>query len=89
MIMLDTNHFLSFDPSFLGSPPEVDDMEKAGLKMDHDRLVYHSLKEGGQSVTHADVFDIVFLCVLRFSYLYFLWHKSQQVIYYPSGNAWP
>lgn len=26
-----------------------DDMEKAGLKMDHDRLVYHSLKEGGQS----------------------------------------
>ncbi|XP_037546681.1 myocardin related transcription factor Ab isoform X2 [Nematolebias whitei] len=43
--MLDTNHFLSFDPSFLGSPPVVDAMEKAGLKMDHDRLVYHSLKE--------------------------------------------
>lgn len=59
MIMLDTNHFLSFDPSFLGSPPAVDDMEKAGLKVDHDRLVYHSLKEGGQSVTHADIFDIV------------------------------
>lgn len=59
MIMLDTTHFLSFDPSFLGSPPVVDDMEKAGLKVDHDRLVYHSLKEGGRSVTHADVFDIV------------------------------
>ncbi|XP_006807341.1 myocardin related transcription factor Ab isoform X2 [Neolamprologus brichardi] len=45
MIMLDTNHCLSFEPSFLDSPPMGDDMEKAGLKMDHDRLVYHSLKE--------------------------------------------
>ncbi|XP_040922454.1 myocardin related transcription factor Ab isoform X2 [Toxotes jaculatrix] len=45
MIMLDTNHCLSFEPSPLGSPPMGDDMEKAGLKMDHDRDVYHSLKE--------------------------------------------
>ncbi|XP_017289132.1 myocardin related transcription factor Ab isoform X3 [Kryptolebias marmoratus] len=45
MIMLDTNHCLSFDPSSLGSPPVAEDMEKADLKMDHDRLVYHSLKE--------------------------------------------
>lgn len=53
MIMLDTNHCLSFEPSPLDSPPMVDDLEKAGLKMDNDRLVYHSLKEGGQSkVTH-------------------------------------
>lgn len=50
MIMLDTNHCLSFEPSCLGSPPMGDDMEKAGLNMDHDRHVYHSLKEGGQSV---------------------------------------
>lgn len=49
MIMLDTNHCLSFEPSSLDSPPMGDDMEKEGLKMDHDRLVYHSLKEGGQS----------------------------------------
>lgn len=48
MIMLDTNHCLSFEPSRLGSPPMGDDMEKAGLDMDHDRHVYHSLKEGGQ-----------------------------------------
>lgn len=46
--MLDTNHCLSFESSSMGSPPMVDDMEKAGLKMDHDRLVYHSLKEGGR-----------------------------------------
>lgn len=26
-------------------------MEKAGLTMDHDRHVYHSLKEGGRSET--------------------------------------
>ncbi|KAM9426180.1 myocardin related transcription factor Ab isoform 2-T2 [Pholidichthys leucotaenia] len=45
MIMLDTNHCLSFGPSSLGSPPIGDDMEKAELKIDHDRLVYHSLKE--------------------------------------------
>ncbi|GAA6219985.1 myocardin related transcription factor Ab isoform X3 [Lates japonicus] len=46
MIMLDTNHCLSFEPSPLDSPPMGDDMdEKAGLKMDHDRHVYHSLKE--------------------------------------------
>ncbi|XP_042253360.1 myocardin related transcription factor Ab isoform X1 [Thunnus maccoyii] len=45
MIMLDTNHCLSFEPSPGGSPPMGEDMEKAGLKMDHDRLVYHSLKE--------------------------------------------
>ncbi|XP_026170614.1 myocardin related transcription factor Ab isoform X2 [Mastacembelus armatus] len=45
MIMLDTNHCLSLEPSPLGSPPMGDDMEKAGLKMDHDRHVYHSLKE--------------------------------------------
>ncbi|XP_069012191.1 myocardin related transcription factor Ab isoform X5 [Embiotoca jacksoni] len=45
MIMLDTNHCLSFEPSPPGSPLMADDMEKAGLKTDHDRLVYHSLKE--------------------------------------------
>ncbi|XP_078793682.1 myocardin related transcription factor Ab isoform X6 [Oryzias latipes] len=45
MIMLDTNHCLSFNPTPLGSPPMADDMVKAALKMDHDRLVYHSLKE--------------------------------------------
>ncbi|KAM6963646.1 myocardin related transcription factor Ab isoform 8-T10 [Tautogolabrus adspersus] len=49
MIMLDTNHCLSFEPSPPGSPPMGDDMEKAGLEMDHDRHVYHSLKEGGRS----------------------------------------
>lgn len=49
MIMLDTNHCLSFETSPMGSPPMGDDMEKAGLKMEHDRHVYHSLKEGGQS----------------------------------------
>lgn len=48
MIMLDNNHCLSFEPSRLGSPPMGDDMEKAGLNMDHDRHVYHSLKEGGR-----------------------------------------
>lgn len=26
----------------------ADDLEKEDLKMDHDRLVYHSLKEGGR-----------------------------------------
>ncbi|XP_029383608.1 myocardin related transcription factor Ab isoform X3 [Echeneis naucrates] len=45
MIMLDTNHCLSFETSPLGSPAMGDDMEKAGLMMDHDRHVYHSLKE--------------------------------------------
>ncbi|XP_034427017.1 myocardin related transcription factor Ab isoform X4 [Hippoglossus hippoglossus] len=47
MIMLDTNNCLSFELSPPGSPPMGDDvdMEKAGLKMDHDRHVYHSLKE--------------------------------------------
>ncbi|KAM9336487.1 myocardin related transcription factor Ab isoform 3-T3 [Symphorus nematophorus] len=45
MIMLDTNHCLSFEPSPPGSPPMGEDMEKAGLTMDHDRHVYHSLKE--------------------------------------------
>ncbi|XP_024140010.1 myocardin related transcription factor Ab isoform X3 [Oryzias melastigma] len=45
MIMLDTNHCLSFNPTPLDSPPMADDMVKAALKMDHDRLVYHSLKE--------------------------------------------
>ncbi|XP_047194245.1 myocardin related transcription factor Ab isoform X5 [Hippoglossus stenolepis] len=51
MIMLDTNNCLSFELSPPGSPPMGDDvdMEKAGLKMDHDRHVYHSLKEGGRS----------------------------------------
>lgn len=49
MIMLDTNHCLSFNPTPLDSPPMADDMVKAALKMDHDRLVYHSLKEGGRS----------------------------------------
>ncbi|XP_028423417.1 myocardin related transcription factor Ab isoform X2 [Perca flavescens] len=45
MIMLDTNHCLSFEPSPPGSPLMGEDMEKAVLMMDHDRLVYHSLKE--------------------------------------------
>ncbi|XP_061764981.1 myocardin related transcription factor Ab isoform X2 [Nerophis ophidion] len=45
MIMLDSNHCLSFEHSSLGSPPMGDDMEKAGVRMDHDRHVYHSLKE--------------------------------------------
>lgn len=42
-----------------------DDMEKAGLKMDHDRLVYHSLKEGGQStVGSGDCVVFLFLSSL-------------------------
>lgn len=45
--MLDTNHCLSFEPSPLDCLPIEEDMEKAGLKMDLDRHVYHSLKEGG------------------------------------------
>ncbi|KAM9715691.1 myocardin related transcription factor Ab isoform 3-T3 [Menidia menidia] len=47
MIMLDTNHCLSFQPSPLDSPPMEDDTDKEDLKMDHDSstLVYHSLKE--------------------------------------------
>ncbi|XP_077407442.1 myocardin related transcription factor Ab isoform X3 [Vanacampus margaritifer] len=45
MIMLDTNHCLSFEHSPLGSPPMGDDLDKAGVRMDHDRHVYHSLKE--------------------------------------------
>ncbi|XP_033990725.1 LOW QUALITY PROTEIN: myocardin-related transcription factor A-like [Trematomus bernacchii] len=49
MIMLDTNHCLSYEPSPPGSPPMGEDMEKAGLTLDQDRLVYHSLKEGGRS----------------------------------------
>ncbi|KAM6898103.1 myocardin related transcription factor Ab isoform 3-T3 [Lycodopsis pacificus] len=49
MTMLDTNHCLSFEPSPPGSPPMGEDLEKAGLIMDYDRLVYHSLKEGGRS----------------------------------------
>ncbi|KAM8890345.1 myocardin related transcription factor Ab isoform 2-T2 [Synchiropus picturatus] len=53
MIMLDTNHCLSFEPSPLDCSPMEDDMDKSGLKMDHDRHVYHSLKEGGRSgATH-------------------------------------
>lgn len=49
MIMLDTNHCLSLEPSPPGSPPKGEDMEKAGMLLDHDRHVYHSLKEGGQA----------------------------------------
>ncbi|KAK1881082.1 Myocardin-related transcription factor A [Dissostichus eleginoides] len=45
MIMLDTNHCLSYEPSPPGSPPMGEDMEKAGLTLDQDRLVYLSLKE--------------------------------------------
>lgn len=48
VMMLDTNHCLSFKPSPLDSPPMADDMENACLKMDQERLVYHSLKEGGR-----------------------------------------
>uniref|UniRef100_A0A3Q2C917 Myocardin related transcription factor Ab n=1 Tax=Cyprinodon variegatus TaxID=28743 RepID=A0A3Q2C917_CYPVA len=44
-MMLDTNRCLSFKPSPLDSPPMADDLEKALLKMDQERLVYHSLKE--------------------------------------------
>ncbi|KAF3853264.1 hypothetical protein F7725_013952 [Dissostichus mawsoni] len=43
--MLDTNHCLSYEPSPPGSPPMGEDMEKAGMTLDQDRLVYHSLKE--------------------------------------------
>ncbi|XP_047233958.1 myocardin related transcription factor Ab isoform X3 [Girardinichthys multiradiatus] len=43
--MLDTNYCMSFKPSPLDSPPMADDMEKACLKIDQERLVYHSLKE--------------------------------------------
>ncbi|XP_056906462.1 myocardin related transcription factor Ab isoform X2 [Takifugu flavidus] len=45
MIMLDTNHCLSLEPSPPGSPLMGEDMEKAGLILDHERHVYHSLKE--------------------------------------------
>lgn len=45
--MLDTNQCLSLEPSPPGSPPMADDLEKAGLTSERDRLVYHSLKEGG------------------------------------------
>lgn len=47
--MLDTNHCLSLEPSPPGSPPKGEDMEKAGMMLDHDRHVYHSLKEGGRA----------------------------------------
>lgn len=71
MIMLDTNHCLSFEPSCLDSPPMGDDMEKAGLNMDHDRHVYHSLKEGGRLGTAhsqhrhsiSDVICVCFMCL--------------------------
>ncbi|CAM9289397.1 unnamed protein product, partial [Lampetra planeri] len=43
--MLDTGHCLSFEPTPLGTSPMGEDMDKAGLKMDHDKHVYHSLKE--------------------------------------------
>ncbi|XP_075889741.1 myocardin related transcription factor Ab isoform X3 [Nelusetta ayraudi] len=43
--MLDTNQCLSLEPSPPGSPPMADDLEKAGLTSERDRLVYHSLKE--------------------------------------------
>lgn len=46
--MLDTNQCLSLEPSPPGSPPMADDLEKAGLTSERDRLVYHSLKEGGR-----------------------------------------
>lgn len=52
MIMLDTNHCLSLEPSPPGSPLMGEDMEKAGLILDHERHVYHSLKEGGQAMTN-------------------------------------
>lgn len=54
MIMLDTNHCLSFEPSPLGSSPMGEDMEKAGLTMDRDKQVYHSLKEGGRTGAARD-----------------------------------
>ncbi|KAM3859336.1 myocardin related transcription factor Ab [Diretmus argenteus] len=48
MIMLDTNHCLSFESSPLGSPPMGEDTDKPGLWTEQDRQVYHSLKEGGR-----------------------------------------
>jgi len=56
MIMLDTNHCLSLEPaSPMGSPPMGDDLEKADLRTDLDMGdVYHSLKEGGDTLAaHA------------------------------------
>lgn len=52
--MLDTNHCLSFEPSPPGSPPIGEDMEKAGMMMDHDRHVYLNLKEGGHFGSQSD-----------------------------------
>ena len=54
MIMLDTNHCLSFEPaSPMGSPPIGEDLEKADLRTDLDRDVYHSLKEGGDPLANC------------------------------------
>lgn len=51
--MLDTNHCLSFEPSSSECSPIGEDFEKAALKMDLDRHVYHSLKEGGPELLQA------------------------------------
>lgn len=72
MIMLDTNHCLSLEPSPPGSPPMGEDMEKAGLILDHERHVYHSLKEGGQAMTnkmslHVGLLPLQRLCVSQLS----------------------
>ncbi|XP_045065695.1 myocardin-related transcription factor A-like isoform X3 [Coregonus clupeaformis] len=44
MIMLDTNHFLSFELAPLDSPPMGEELDKQDL-MDYERHAYHSLKE--------------------------------------------
>lgn len=61
--MLDTNHCLSFEPSSSECSPIGEDFEKAALKMDLDRHVYHSLKEGGLELPQAlDTWSHLCLC---------------------------
>ncbi|CAB1313060.1 unnamed protein product [Coregonus sp. 'balchen'] len=45
MIMLDTNHFLSFEPAPLDSVLMGEELDKQNLRMDYERQTYHSLKE--------------------------------------------
>lgn len=51
VIMLDTNHCVCLSPSPSECSPVAEEPDKAALKMDLDRNVYHSLKEGGPHFT--------------------------------------
>uniref|UniRef100_A0A8C7D456 Myocardin related transcription factor A n=1 Tax=Oncorhynchus kisutch TaxID=8019 RepID=A0A8C7D456_ONCKI len=43
--MLDTNHFLSFEPAPLDYVPMGEELDKQDLRMDYERQTYHSLKK--------------------------------------------